>query len=112
MKGGENEMTNDAAAAGIPAWDERKELEKNVANQVYHALESAGDLCRIQCQKHPDLLDSIAAGIYRFLCDGDVFDQTIETLIRLDPKYFGARLAQLDEGIAKTVIGVVLNADE
>ena len=112
QKGGENEMTDDATQPGIPVWNERAELEKHIAKQVYHALESAGDLCRIHCKAHPDLLDYIAKGIYDFLCDGDVFDQVVETLIVMDPDYFGRRLASLDEEKSKLVIGVVLNANE
>lgn len=82
--------------------------KKAVESLVYNTLSVAGDLCRLNCQEDPDLLDSIADSIYRFLNDGDVFDQVIDTLIEKDPEYFGRCLARQDEAVAKTVIALVL----
>ena len=88
------------------------DYHKVVDKLVYETLTTAAEICRIRAfaTENPDknLLDSIAGAIYKFLCDGDVYDQVIETLIERDPEYFGRRLAARDESVSRTVIAVVL----
>src|SRR5262245_26806318 len=86
----------------------RDDWERHISRATYHALESIGDACRLMCQEHPDLLDQIAAGIESFLSDGDVFDQVARRLLELDPEYWGYRIGELDEQIAKRIIGQVI----
>jgi hypothetical protein len=92
--------------------NEAIDYHKVVDKLVYETLTTAAQICQIRAfapdGPDPNLLDSIASGIHRFLADGDIFDQVIETLIERDPEYFGRRLAAQDEAVAKTVIAVVL----
>jgi len=87
----------------------KEEYRKHVSDQTYHALESAGDLCRLQCQEDPDLLDFIADGIWRFLSDGDVFDQVMITFFQKNPEYVGHCLANLDPDLARKIVGEILD---
>ena len=75
---------------------------------TYNALAAAGQMCQLRCQEEPDLLDAISDGIHRFLCDGDVYEQVIRTLIETDPTLIGRCLAQVDESVSRKVIALVL----
>jgi hypothetical protein len=88
--------------------DTKEEFRKHVSDQVYHALQSAGDLCRLRCHEDPDLLDSVADGIWRFLCDGDIYDFAMQTLLAQHPEYFGHILANLETEVARAIIAASL----
>lgn len=75
---------------------------------TYNALHAAGEMCRERCKEEPDLLDAIADGIHRFLCDGDVYEQVVRTLIETDPELIGRCLASVDEDVSRKVIALVL----
>ena len=62
----------------------------------------------MRCQDEPNLLDAIALGIYKFLCDGEVFDQVMITLVTRDPKYFGQILANCEDTVTNKVCKVFL----
>lgn len=87
---------------------EREDFENHIRGQVYNALYSAGDLCRIMCQEHPDLLDHIAKAIDSFLSDGDVFNQVATSLLNSDPIYWRHRIAELDEDTARQIVEGIL----
>lgn len=105
-------MANNEDTALATVADYRKLVE----SMVYGNLRAAGEICRLRCfaaeVPDVDLLDSIAKGIYDFLCDGDVFDQVMKTIIATDPKYVGRMIADQDEHITKSVIAVVMGEDE
>lgn len=94
------------------ALDTRDEFRTHVSDQVYHGLESAGNLCRLRCQPDPDLLDSVADGIWRFLCDGDIFDYVMVTLFRDHPDYVGHIMANLEPEVSRRIIAFVLGETE
>src|SRR4030095_431873 len=85
----------------------RDDWERHIKQQAYQGLETAGDACRILSREHPDLRDSIAKGIMNFLYDGDVFDQVALRMLEEDPEYWGARLSELDDAVARRIVGQI-----
>jgi hypothetical protein len=90
------------------ALQEKMDYRSLVHSATLNTLRSIGEICRLRCSEDPDLLDSISSGIYEFLCDGDVFDQIIITLINTDPDFIGSCLARVEDDIARKVISKVL----
>lgn len=80
------------------------EYRKHISDQIYHTLESAGNLCRLQRRSDPNLLDSIASGLWRFVNDGDVFDQVIKTFVEEHPQYITRILGEIEEDTLKQII--------
>lgn len=86
----------------------QEDWAKLVQDITYESLANAGNVCRLMCQEHPDLLDQIAKGIMKFLSDGDVFEQVARQLFEEDPAYWGDILNDINEDSCKAVIGKVL----
>src|SRR5215471_1971171 len=114
-------MSDDPRSTLSPAeqaiWDNQDKWQKREIRTMVHtftlnSLRSAADVCRIRCSDDPDLLDVMARAMYEFLCDGDVYDQIVRKLVEIDPVYFGRKIGELDEAIAKKVVETILGSDE
>jgi hypothetical protein len=77
---------------------------KIVSDLTYHSLQTAGEICRVNCHEQPNLLDAIANGIKRFLEDGDIYNNVIIALIDENPDLVGYCLGLTEVDVAKKVM--------
>jgi len=83
-------------------------MRAEISESVYRTLSGAGDICAEYSQTDPDMLDSIADGIIRFLADGDVFEQVIATLMEREPQLISRCLDNVKLETCRTIITGIL----